>query len=165
MVSPRPFRPQGGFTLTEIVVVIAILGILAAFAAPSMTKLMTTQKVRSASYDIFADLTYARSEAISRGHTVSVRSTSGGNDWITGWEIWDTTAAPSVKLRAQSALSTGVTFTADQASVSFDRTGRTNAGTVSFNIVPTDVGATVDQKRCVRIDPSGRPRTSTGACA
>ncbi|HET9578636.1 MAG TPA: GspH/FimT family pseudopilin [Usitatibacter sp.] len=162
MKRPR-HSTQAGFTMTELVVVIAIIGILAAFAAPSMTKLLTTQKVRSTSYDLFADLTYARSEAIARGRNVTMQSASGGADWAGGWQIWDNTAAPPVKLRDQSAIAAGVVFTADQAALVFDRTGRTSA-IANFNIAPVDPAATIDQKRCVHIDPSGRPRTAQGAC-
>lgn len=173
-MSSRAPHTQRGFTATELVVVIAILGILAAFAAPSMTKLMVTQKVRSVSYDLFADLSFARSEAISRGHNVQIAAQTGGTDWVNGWTITDTSASPNVALRKQGpctvsgattdcAMVAGVTFTADVASLTFDRTGRTSQN-ASFNIVPTDTSALTDQKRCIKMDPSGRPRTLTGAC-
>src|SRR4051794_31636204 len=92
---------QRGFTATELVVVVAIIGIMAAFAAPSMSKLMQTQKVRSVSYDLFADLTFARSEAIARGHNVEFKAVGATTDWIKGWTITDVTAAPNVQLRVQ----------------------------------------------------------------
>ena len=64
-------RRQHGFTAAEIVVVLAIVGILAAIAVPSMSKMLTTQAVRSAAYDLYADLTFARSEAIARGTNIT----------------------------------------------------------------------------------------------
>ena len=149
-----------GFTATETMVVVLILGIIAAFAAPAMNQLIRTQKVRAAAYDIFADLTYARSEAIARGHNVQVASSSGTN-WVSGWQISDTTSKET--LRVQGARSTGLAFTADAASLTFDRTGRTQ--NVSFQIGPTDSGAPNSEKRCIRIQLSGRPNTSTGVCS
>jgi len=71
-------RFQAGFTATEILVVIGIVGILAAIAVPSMSKMIQTQSVRSASYDLQADLTYARSEAISRATNVTITEAAGG---------------------------------------------------------------------------------------
>ena len=144
----------------EMMVVVLIIGILAAFAAPAMNGLIRTQKVRSAAYDIFADLTYARGEAISRGHNVQVLSAAGTN-WVSGWTITDTTAA--TVLRTQTALSSGLVFTSDAGSLTFDRSGRTSA-TVTFSILPTDSGVPDTQKRCVRISPSGRPNSLTGPC-
>jgi type IV fimbrial biogenesis protein FimT len=145
---------QGGFTAIEMMVVVAILFIIGAFAAPSMTKLIRTQKVRGASYDLFSDLTYARSEAIARGHNILV--SSGAANWVGGWTIRDTTSGEM--LRTQGAMSTGFAINADAASLTFDRSGRTSA-TIRWTITPTDANVQSSDQRCVRISPSGRPNT------
>jgi len=149
-----------GFTVIEAMVVVGIIAILAGFAAPAMNQLIRTQKVRSISYDLFADLTYARSEAIARGHNVEIASKSG-NDWGgSGWSIRD--LATGEQLRDQSATSKGVSFTADTSGLTFLPTGRT-AANAAFTIKPVE-SAPDDQKRCIRITPSGRPNSITGVC-
>ena len=159
VVRARTF--QQGFTAVEMMVVVGIIAILAAFALPSMRELIQTQKVRTAAYDILSDLTYARSEAIARAHNVQVVS-AGGNDWTGGWTITDTTA--NQMLRTQAALSTGFTFTGDTPSLTFDRTGRIPQ-TVNFSIfITAGSSITNNQQRCVRISPSGRPNSTMGAC-
>jgi prepilin-type N-terminal cleavage/methylation domain-containing protein len=149
-----------GFTVIEAMVVVGIIAILAGFAAPAMNQLIRTQKVRSVSYDLFADLTYARSEAIARGHNVGIGS-KGGNDWgVNGWMVRDLTSGE--QLRDQGPTSKGVSFTADTNGLVFLPTGRT-AANAAFTIKPVE-SAPDDQKRCVRITPSGRPNSITGVC-
>jgi type IV fimbrial biogenesis protein FimT len=156
-------RPQAGFTAAEILVVITIVGILAAVAIPSMSSLLSTQAVRSASYDLTADLIYARSEAISRGTDVTITGTST-TDFKQGWTI--TEAAGGSTLRTQSARSSKITLTANNGTYTFDRTGRVTVGApAQFAILPSDSGAQDYQKRCIKLDPSGRPRTNEGVCA
>ncbi|MFQ5428012.1 MAG: GspH/FimT family pseudopilin [Thermodesulfobacteriota bacterium] len=57
---------QRGFSLVEILVVVAIFGTLLAVAAPSfITKTFPHMKLKSASRDIFSMLQYARSKAVN----------------------------------------------------------------------------------------------------
>lgn len=152
-----------GFTLVEALVVLFIIGTLAAFAFPAMTTMFTTQAVRSSAYDLFADLIYARSEAIARGTTVSVIAT-GGTNWKQGWTIRENQGGTT--LRSQSGRDSAIVFTATGSSVTFDRTGRaSNAADLLFTIVPEEASAQDYQKRCIRLDPSGRPKSTEGVCA
>ena len=154
-------RRQAGFTAAEILVVICIVGILAAVAIPSMSSLLSTQAVRSASYDLNADLTYARSEAISRGVDVTITGAST-TDFKQGWTI----TAGSSTLRSQAARDSRITFTANNGTYVFDRTGRVTTGApAQFAIAPSVSGAQDYQKRCIKLDPSGRPRVNEGVCS
>ena len=158
MVAAR--RPQSGFTAAEILVVLAIVGIIAVFAIPAMSKMLTTQAVRNAAYDLYADLVFARGEAIARGASVSIIATSSTN-MKNGWIVREGTTNT---LRTQAARTTAIDFTASANTVTFDKTGRVIVGgSPNWSIKPSDTSHTVEYaKRCIRLDPSGRPRTEEG---
>ena len=156
-------RHDNGFTLVEMLVVLMIIGMLAAFGMPAMTKFLTTQAVRSASYDLFSDLIYARSEAIARGVTVTIVGNSSTN-FKQGWNIREN--GGNTTIRTQSARDSAITFTSSVSQITCDRNGRPQAAAeITFNIVPTETTTQDYMKRCIRLDPSGRPRSLEGACA
>lgn len=151
---------QHGFTAIEALIVVAIAGILAAIAAPSMRTLMTTQSIKAMSYDLVSDFAYARGEAIARSTNVTVQSL-GGNDWKHGWTITESTG--STTLRTQGEKFGAYTVSGSGGSLVFNRSGRATTS-VSVSVAPTDSTATIDMKRCIVLDPSGRVRSLIGAC-
>jgi type IV fimbrial biogenesis protein FimT len=65
-VNPVGSRPPSGFTLIELMVVIALVGVLLALAAPSMRDMIDVRRLRAINSQLVTDLHFARSEAISR---------------------------------------------------------------------------------------------------
>ncbi|MDF1587694.1 MAG: GspH/FimT family pseudopilin [Gammaproteobacteria bacterium] len=70
---------QKGFTLMELMIVIAIIAILAALALPSFQSIIEKRRLAGAAENLFADLQYARSEAIKRNSTIELDVTTGAN--------------------------------------------------------------------------------------
>jgi len=74
-----------GFTLIEMMVVLAVLAIIVTAAVPGMGSFLDSNKLRGATGDFYADMQYARSESIKRNINVSVSITSdGGTSWCYG---------------------------------------------------------------------------------
>jgi type IV fimbrial biogenesis protein FimT len=77
LVSDRRARVFG-FTLIELMVVIAIIAIGLGIAAPSMRNLTLNAQMSAQANDLLADLALARSEAIKRNVRVAICSSSTG---------------------------------------------------------------------------------------
>ncbi len=150
---------EAGFTLAELLVAVVIMGILATIAASSFQSLTQSQRVKNASFELFSSLSLARSEAIKRNSDVTLASVAYANDEF-GWVI---TAASGETIRTQGQIK-GVVWTifpTGTTGITYQRTGRATASP-SFQI---DASTTpTENVRCIRIDLSGMPRVTKGAC-
>jgi type IV fimbrial biogenesis protein FimT len=155
MRARKPRRLAAGFTLTEILVVILILGILAAIGTPYMGGMIRVQRLKTAAFDVFSSLTFARSEAIKRNTTVTLTPTGG--DWAKGWRISD---ANDKTLREQGGWETIVA--SGPATVSFSGTGRLAAAVTPIGLKAKGVDDSA--YRCITLDLSGRATSKEGAC-
>ncbi len=155
-----------------MLVVLAIMAILSAIAAPSFKNLIQSSTISSNVNTFLADMRYARSESIKRGGgVVMCRSgapeadnpeCSSTGDWVDGWIIfhdWNdngTQENDEALLRVQSPITSVDAITASVYKFDFTATGRIpfQNGTLTFG---GDDYAT-DVKRCVVISTSGRAR-------
>lgn len=62
-----PTRRGSGFTLIEVIVVLAVAAFLGAIAIPNFRGFIQNSQISTQTNDLVADLAYARSEAIKRG--------------------------------------------------------------------------------------------------
>lgn len=149
-------RAFSGFTLVELMVVVAVIGVFAAIAVPNMRTFIVSTKVKNLGLDLYADLAFARSEAIKRNATVSLEAVGG---WTGGWKV--SSGADVIKQR--EAISGSVVFSGPD-SITFNSSGRPQGGD-EFSLSVTSPELSDDYTaRCVSVDLSGRPRSSKGPC-
>ncbi|MDB5812230.1 MAG: hypothetical protein JWN94_4352 [Betaproteobacteria bacterium] len=85
-INPRAARALRGFTLIEILIVVAIAGCLLVIGLPSMREFVADQRVRTVASDITSDFTLARAKAIETSRRVYIQKT--GVLWANGWRIY-----------------------------------------------------------------------------
>lgn len=143
--------------MTELLIVVAIIGIMASLAAPSFSDLIKSQRIKSMATDINASLARARSEAVKRNRNVTLSPATAGS-WQDGWQIADPdNTGSNIEVHAAFA---GLTATGPD-SVTYRSSGRIQGTTApAFNIS----AAGVSGQRCVSVDLSGRPSMKAAAC-
>lgn len=144
-----------GFTIIEILMVVAILAIFASLAAPSMADLLASTAVKGAATDFYSSLIAARSEAIKRRSNATIAANGAG--WTAGWtvQLGGNTFQQVDALKPRVVVSP-VTPTP----IVYGTNGRVISGqqTIKFS----DSVRTSVPNRCVSVDTNGLPRIRTG---
>jgi len=75
-------RGEGGVTLIELAVVMAIVAIMALFLAPAIGEWVDNFRIRQAAREMSSDLQFAKMKAISMGRNCAVVFNQGGYAYI-----------------------------------------------------------------------------------
>jgi len=84
-------KQASGFTLTELMIIVAIIGILASIALPSFQGMIERNTLKEAVEGLKSDLMFARTEAIKQSKNVTVsRKTGDAGAWCYGLNVGGT---------------------------------------------------------------------------
>lgn len=158
-----------GFTLVELMVVLAILAVFAAIAIPAFSEMTLTSRLRAQANALAAGVVLARSEAIKRNQVVRLCASDDGaacastaTSWGSGWIVL---GAGNEVISRHAGMPSGYLNIATVASVSFQPSG-TGATVAAFKLcrATPSVGS---QERVIEVSATGRPsvnKTNTATC-
>jgi len=172
---------QTGFTVTELMVVVAIVAILLGIGVPSYRYITNAYLMSAEVNGLLGDLQYARSEAIKEGQTVTTCVSKDGiactgtgvTAWANGWIVFSdpntnaTVDAGETVLRVQGPFKGQVpdTFNAtpNVTAITYNREGfaSTAAGFVTTTITLQDSTLNGAWTRCLVIAPATPLSTQT----
>jgi type IV fimbrial biogenesis protein FimT len=177
----HPFH-ESGFTLIEVMVSVAILGILAALAAPSFSESIKKYRVNAIREELIASLQTARTEAIRRGRpvvlireidtTVCADTGATSDDWNCGWRmVVDADSSNDISTAERDAplkvalLPTGydIQHTGLGNQIVFGPWGQASGVGQKFVIYNTNDGLSGSSTKSICISSGGRIRVVKGS--
>lgn len=172
-------RCKGGFTLVELMTVVAIVAVLAAASTPSFREMLLNQRLAAAAQAFNSALSLARMEAIQRAQSVKVTALAG-NEWAGGWAVRTGPDESPQTLRSFGRLPQGVSVDATLGGgfaqgLRYDSNGFSRQATRSgFGAGCLTLKADTGRRASIVVSASGRARVcnpdvsgdcGSGACA
>jgi type IV fimbrial biogenesis protein FimT len=168
-------QPERGFTLIELIVVVALIAILMSLAVPSLASFQRSSELRATASGFLAAVQSARAEAMKRGVDTYMVPVSNSN-WATGWMVYadvdrsqsltgnDVVIMQTGAIAAKTSVTGGLTVAAEFAGASgkfirFNGGGFPLAMDGSFRGGAIEFGVTGStEKRRVVLNSVGRTR-------
>ena len=168
MSSSRKHTMQG-FTLSELMITIAIVSIISALAAPSFSETIDKRRVDGVSEPVKSLLSFARSENISRQSDffISFDTSTSSADWCVGVSMsanCDCNASIDgnnacvvdgqlkvIKSDGSGNVQLSTTFANDETSFSAPRGGASETGDIVISSTSEDRSTTLSINRMGRI--------------
>lgn len=158
-----------GFTLMELMVVIAIVGVLAGLALPSFRGTIQRAESKAAGTAFYGALQRARSEAIARNTAVSICArdisnlavptcATGNTAWRDGWIIY-TGPSPSTPIQVHEPIDGSLQLGTGASALQFFGNGSI-AATTTFALcrgTPDADGRSVVVTRSGRVSLAAQP--------
>lgn len=143
-----------GFSLPELMIIVAVVAIVSAIAAPNYVDYMAGRRLKGAARLVMSDLMAARQKAVSQNYQFKVFF---NGDHVTYTVLYDTnnngTADTGEATEARDIRNDyyDVTFSASENPV-FSPRGTAGSTTVTVTLTSARTGAT----QCVMVAPTGR---------
>jgi type IV fimbrial biogenesis protein FimT len=167
-----------GFTAIELLVVLAIAGVLTALATPSLLTMVQNNRTSGEVDYLVGDVQLARAQAIQTGQPITLCASTDGatcnvssGTWTSGWIVFvDISASQQVGsgdriIRVQPSLTNSdvIVTQPSTSAITFNRSGMATglAGNVVFSVRTTPVSASAT--RCMLINLVGHQQVQSNS--
>lgn len=165
-----------GFTLVEVIIIMAVLSILVALAAPGISNLMDRNSVATQANKLMSNILVARSEAIKREQSIVIGQVGSWKDRyrvfvdLNGDNSYDdTTEAPEITDTVTPDNTTTISGSGNFSTyIRFNARGRAVIPPSFTPVVPASDFFTVSKNgytRYICFSATGRPRIQEAACS
>lgn len=165
-------RRAHGFTLIELMVTLSVMAILLSIAMPNFQSFILNSRITTQTNNFIMALMLARSEAVKRGSTVTVCSSTNGtkcagsSNWEGGWLVFvdangdGVVDAGDLPVQVGQALSGGNTLNGGaRTRVTYGGDGFATGFNGTFSLCDS---RGVTSSRGIIVNNQGRVRTETG---
>jgi type IV fimbrial biogenesis protein FimT len=155
-------RNQTGFTIIELMIGIAVAGVLLAVAVPAFTGFQERNALRSTAADFITAVNTARVQAINLRTSVTLKPISG-NNWGAGWMIEYPASVITEKNQEFSPTGSGKIVSEDGLSkIEFRSNGLSGAGEAKFSLCDDRTG---EEGRTITVSPFGKVTNEVKSCS
>jgi type IV fimbrial biogenesis protein FimT len=151
-------KKQAGFSMTELMVSLAIAAILGAVAVPSFSGLADSKRTQNYAMELYGAIAKTRSTAFKLNRNVSLVAKDG--DWAKGWQVLD--PADATIVLEDHGPAPGVAIDTGQTQLTFNASGRLPIGSTAPQMVVSTDDDVASHFQCVSVDLSGRPYMKSG---
>jgi prepilin-type N-terminal cleavage/methylation domain-containing protein len=117
-----------GFTLTETLIVLALIAIVAAISIPNMRRGTVNTRLRVTARELVSDLDYTRSVAKAKCGTAKMNITTGGASAATAYNVTDPNGVVVKRKTIEDNITVDFSKVADSNAVTYTQTGGTSKG-------------------------------------